>query len=1151
VKHLFREGLTALAGLVIAALLAALVLPRFIDWDALKPRIEARLSAMTGMAARIEGPLRIGLLPRVTLMAGQVRLGGAQEGVSADIARLDMAIPISGLLRGELRVGALALDGVDLRLMPGPDLSIRLPQADQGVDFALDAASVTRGRIIIQRGPAGDPLIIAPVALSFSTPASVGPWRIEGEVAGEPVRFATGLAEASGDAPAKLFSDNGRRRIEIDGMVGLDHGEGRASLRWSGLGQLTLKGENGAQPAPFSAALRGRLAQGVLTAEMVSLDLAGAGRLEGAGEWRLATPQAAMRLSARRFTADALADIVPAWRGGGLQILPSMLLPQRLVAEVVIDQLLLRGEEFAEARAAFEMGREGLSRGEARATLAGLSLAISDVSAAMATGVSGSAKLEAQALQRVALAAARMGLPPAAADALSALGALDLSLGFNLPPAFPASFTLERMTLSTPRGKATGRIAMATDAVDVAARLSGIDLSRLPELAALLGPVPSLRRVALDLAGDGLRFGTGAPGDMRLKAERADGRWRIDDIAASGFGGLTLRRRGDAIGGAQAELTAPDAAPVLALALLAWPEALRDMLLTRRAALSPLSLMVAIDGGSLAGWRAEGRLGRDFAAALTGEAGANGLRISEVELAGGGAQVMRLVSPLGLSLAGLRSALLPERASLSVRLPGDGSLGARMTGEGLDASWRGAALQAGGMAGPLSLTLAGADAANLSGSLSINGQAVALEGIEALIGATRLGGELAMQRDGMLAGKLGADRIGIEQLAAIGLGVAAPATDGGWSAQRFAAPPALPRARVALSADALTRGGETVVSGLATQLEIEDGSLRLEGVQGQWRGARLSGQVRLGAEGGLRSLGWRLALAGGDLGSLTGGGMAGALDLQLEGGGAGETPQRLVNTLAGSGEARLSGGRIASLSPAALGKLTNETDRLGLEADISGRFSTLLAEGAWPLGDTLLPLTLSGGALRLAPIRSEAGGAQAQFTALFDLRRWQGEARADVTLAGAALSSLRPGELPQASVIWRGAPGSIARNVETGAIRTLIAARELKRELDRVEAFEADARERALFARRLRLERETREREAREKDMREKETREREQREADAAREEARRILGDRTLGERGGASGTANPGAGRAPGLPPPLQILPVPLPAPGRSSP
>jgi hypothetical protein len=820
-----------------------------------------------------------------------------------------------------------------------------------------------------------------------------------------------------------------------------------------------------------------------------------------------------------------------------------MLLPRTLAAQIEIEQLMLRGEEFAGAKAAFELGRDGLSEGEARATLAGMTLAVSGVSASLQAGVSGQAKIEADALQRVALATARMGLPAAAADALSVLGALDLAFRFSLPPAFPASFALEDVTLSTPRGKAAGRVALGPDAADVAARLSGIDLSRLPELAALLAPASPVRRLGLDLSGDSLRLGAGAPGDMRLKAERADGRWRIDDIAASGFGGLTLKHRAGAAGGAQAELTAPDAAPVLALASLAWPEALRDMLMARRAALSPLSLNVAINGDSLAGWRAEGRLGRDFSANLAGEAGASGLSIARADLGGGGAQLMRLVSPLGLALAGLRSALLPERASLSLRLPGDGSLQAQLAGEGLDASWRGAASQGGGMAGPLALTVAGAEPVRLAGMLAVNGQAGSLSGLEARIGASRLAGELTFQREGSLAGKLAADRIDIEQIIGLGFGAAATTMDGSWSAQRFAAPPALPRASIALSTNVLNYGGEPAVSAFATQIEIGDGSLRLEGVQGEWRGARLSGQLRLGAEGGLRSLGLRLGLTGADAASLTKGALAGALDLQLEGGGAGETPQRLVNTLAGSGEARLGGGRISGLSPVALGRLIGEADRLGLEADIGARFAALLGEEPWPLGDITLPLTLSGGAVRIASHRSEVRGAQSQFSALFDLRRWQGEARADVTLAGAPTPSLRPGEQPQASVIWRGAPGAVTRNVETGVIRTLIAARELKRELDRVEAFEADARERALFARRLRLERETREREAREKEMRDREAREKEQREAEAAREEARRILG-----ERGGA---ANPGSGRAPGLPPPLQILPVPLPAPGRAAP
>ena len=54
---------------------------------------------------------------------------------------------------------------------------------------------------------------------------------------------------------------------------------------------------------------------------------------------------------------------------------------------------------------------------------------------------------------------------------------------------------------------------------------------------------------------------------------------------------------------------------------------------------------------------------------------------------------------------------------------------------------------------------------------------------------------------------------------------------------------------------------------------------------------------------------------------------------------------------------------------------------------------------------------------------------------------------------------------------------NLRRESDVSALSNTVAARALAREIERVEAFEADARERALHARRLRAERETRENE--------------------------------------------------------------------------
>ena len=50
-----REALTLLAGLLVAALLAALLGPGFVDWREYRPHFEQRISAALGVETRVAG----------------------------------------------------------------------------------------------------------------------------------------------------------------------------------------------------------------------------------------------------------------------------------------------------------------------------------------------------------------------------------------------------------------------------------------------------------------------------------------------------------------------------------------------------------------------------------------------------------------------------------------------------------------------------------------------------------------------------------------------------------------------------------------------------------------------------------------------------------------------------------------------------------------------------------------------------------------------------------------------------------------------------------------------------------------------------------------------------------------------------------------
>ena len=170
--------------------------------------------------------------------------------------------------------------------------------------------------------------------------------------------------------------------------------------------------------------------------------------------------------------------------------------------------------------------------------------------------------------------------------------------------------------------------------------------------------------------------------------------------------------------------------------------------------------------------------------------------------------------------------------------------------------------------------------------------------------------------------------------------------------------------------------------------------------------------------------------------------------------------------------------------------------------------------------------------MRMQPVTRTTGSARADFSGLIDLRVPALDLRANLVMLGTPPKGWS-GPMPQVAIGWRGPLGNPRREIDPAALSNALAARALAREIERVEAFEADIRERSFFARRLRAERDMREAEARE---------------AEAARiAEIQRILDEskRLEDERIAARNLLLPQAPASPlaPLPPPLDIRPVPF--------
>lgn len=1165
-----RDGLTALAALAILALGAALLVPPLLDWRDWRGEIDMRLGNAIGLAVSSVGAVSVALLPHPRLSIGQLEVKAPEDqatgeggGPLASIARLDLALSLPALIKGEIRVLQTDIDGLDVRLRHDGAGNLLLPSlrpAAQGAAIALDQVNLSRSRLRLVGGKAGAERIIGPVAARLSTPALAGPWTIEAEIAGEPLRIVTGVHEAGKGFPLKLSSVTPARRIDADGSFDLPVQDGVLSPSWTGQAVLALKqsGEAGGKDssgpgaaAPLlTATLRGTLAGGKLEAASLVVDLDEAGRLEGSGAFDMASGQpAALALASRRLNGEALPALIQALAH---QKMPGWLAALLPAAEISLtaDQIGWRGEEATDIAARMGLGPAGITMQAGSAQFAGLKLGFSGqmqpATAAHPASGSGEVKASAASLQRLALAAARLGLKPEAADALSGFGAVEL----RFRPVWQGdALALHDITATTRMASLAGRLSRKPDSTEITLALTGMDMLDLASLArsSLVPLLPEgweTRQVALDLALKESRFGAGPVGSANVRAQKSATGWRVEDFAASGFGGLSLTSLpADGAGQIRAELAAPDAAAVLAVAGLVLPPDIGKALALRARDMSPLTLAITI-GPEAEGrrrWQARGKGGAAQNLVLNGQMQANRPLSIAGEATGETAALLRLASPFGSGLspglAGLLPQVLPSHSRLSFSAGLDLALAgqpvllefAAMAGSGFSASWQGAVNPGGpGRSGPFRLEQAGPDPVRLTGLLAHGESGFDLSQLDLKAGSLRMRGHLGQGRDEALEGELALEDSSPAALAALAFGHAPPDAAGGWSSQRFAPPPPLPRARIALSAAKMNLPGFAATS-FQGQMVVDDGAIRLDGIRADLAGGRLSGSLRMGREGSQRSLGWRLKLDGADAGLLTDGRVTGRAEISLDGGTSGETAQRLAASLSGTGQVNLKGAVMTAMSPAALSQALEEGEAKGSMSDLARGFATALQAGNWTFGEIATPLTLSAGVLRAGPVTSTGPQSRLSLSGSLNLRSLNAELSAQMS----PLVPARQGEgIAMAGIVWRGPVHDLKREIDINGVRNVLAMRELNRELERVEAFQADLRERSFFARRLRQERDTRERETREREAAIRAAIAQDLRERQQAREEALRLLGR--------SAATGSPAPNPLPETSGPMQILP-----------
>lgn len=1114
-----RDILTVVASLVILVLAAALIVPPLVDWEARRGLIEGAITRSTGVEARTEGRLELRLLPSPRIRIDALRLGSEQPHEPSLQARLVKAeMGLTPLLRGEVRVKQVRIARAEVRIPTsegGPKIAPRL----------LDDA-------VIRRELAVDDLVVNQLLLTTIVPATgrtdqfyaegvrvearslAGPWTVQGTAGTAPFRIATGVLGPDRTLPIKLAGGgNLTPRFDLDTRLGFRPVEnGLLAPVLSGTAKVLLgppaQAATAGLPIPVLLQATFKAAADGISLEPVSVEAGEGGaslRLTGTGAVRLDEPGIRLKLEGRRLDIDSfilspsgreLASRSGTWQpplvGVPIELdlsINSLGFAQEELQNLVIRGALLRGQVRAERIEVTGPGQTRVAlQGEAGLTGQG--------------GISGRVALQSAASDRFGRYLARLGAPgrlTALMDGRPLEASAEVSLGPPVTSLRGVRVQLGGATLTgnaryaAPEGDTRGR-------VEAQIGMSGVDLDELPRVAELVDASQAVD-IGFTLDARDVRH-AGRPGAGRITAKiLSDGpSLFVETLEIADLAGANARASGrinpDGSGRITGNVAAPRAAPLIDLLGSVWigdasrlvPGFLREReinldIIAERAGLSPASAeprLRTVAKGSAAGGQLE-------VEAVSAEARTQSLAVRIATDNTGiwvdRADVPTLRRPSVLELRGVRQV----GGAFNVTASGDlGGLRVRTTrpfaiGEG-DAVVESGELDlaaadvtpflvllgdGAGVRPPVPVQLRVTLGRDLDATLLQVGGKIAGDGVQA---------RLTARTRSDVSGEVSLDRLSLPWLTTSMALNAGPDPNAAalWSSTRFGQTGRLLRGgqvRIAARQVVLGRGLEG--EGAKLLLLLDPDGLEIRDFAAALAGGRLTGALRIARQGSQATLTGEGRIAEASLPELVANpAYSGRLSASLRAGGVGETMSAVVNNLTGAGEAQVADLTFPEADPAALDRallrILADPDPLQRR-----RIDTVVAEelarGPLRAAQFTAPVTIIGGLLRLNPVVADAGPAIWRGTAALDLRTLQLDARGLLT-AVTVPESWAHGA-PQIGLAWRGPVSRPTREVDTAPLTGGVAAIVLQRELDKVEAFQADAEARSRAAQQERIER--------------------------------------------------------------------------------
>ncbi|MGD9920137.1 MAG: AsmA-like C-terminal region-containing protein [Pseudorhodoplanes sp.] len=1107
-----QATLLTLAIAAILALLAALVGPHFVDWNAHRAAFEQQASQVIGLPVRVTGPMDVRLLPSPSLVLSGVEIGhpGDAQALRAKALGIEFALP--PLLSGKLRAVELRLIAPEMRVSLTQDGRALLPNALAGVNteaLSIDKFVVEDASLQLADAASGASATLSKLWFNGDVKSLPGPIRGEGAFVMDGVlygyRVATARPEANGSR-IKLTIDPADRPVyaEAEGLLsagadGAPRFEGTATVAR----RAPAAGETAA-PWRISARLKANAASALF--EQVEYQYGPDDRalkLHGTAEARFgARPRIDAVLTARTLDADKLLGDAGGERLPPRDALVALIAAvERIVGPPIptqvgfgVDALTLGGTSLQNIRGDIEFSRGSMT------------LSAFELRAPGFTQLRASGRLD-KTDGRLSFAGP---LDIASTDPSAFADWLEGAPGTSALPARPVQvrgdvmlgagrIAIARMQASFDRksfhGDLAYRFAQGTvpARLDASLRADELDLDALMEAAEsvkLLSAVAPPEDLALVLALGRVRF-AGLDGDRAdLKLGLKDGVLSIERFAIADLAGLAFDGKGrmdmPALRGSMSfNLAMRDPQGLSDLAKLA-PAVLVENLkrAARNAAPARLAGTATVEpsgpgGDSRATVSIEGPIGAmDFKlkTALTGRWSEPATADIALEGSLDAADVNALLKVAGAE----RVVSVPRQPgsytlSLNGSPAGDMRLDTRIVSANLDTRATGsirpfakdgrrASLDI--AVGSLDIVLAGEPARTvplaIKTRLLADGASVRLEDLSASVAGSALRGRLGLTFGDAPAveGEVRTDTVDITAVFATLAGFAPSAREERrWRETPFALP-AFPKMTGSLtfSAAQAILSPTLLVSKFRSVLRFADMNVAVEGVEGELLGGHLSGHgtLRRGDDG--LGLAGQVNIVGADATQLLFGDGAGPLTgqagLTLRFEGQGRSPRALIGSLNGSGTLTLDHARIAALAPNVFSAAMLSVDQgLSIDAarvrEVAGR---ALDAGPLAVPHAEATLTLAAGVVRINTFKAQAEAADLAVTGSYDFSDSRIDARLSMSGsdAGASLQ-------PEIAVVLRGPASAPDRMLDVSALTGWLALRSVDRQTKKLEAIEQGA----------------------------------------------------------------------------------------------